>query len=295
MDWIEKISAWFQRNPHEISQLPIRRITLLDHPENIAVFKASSLREACLKADVAMRKKGIQGAVWVRNESGSFGVNRMAALTKLREQSEDAALSSVVMKNMNGVNIKTVMETDAEGRQTPRFEKIARAAPEAILESERLSDLDQLSKAFGECSLSSRYELLEVIDPHYDHYSRFAVKEPQEDKIFMGRMVRILVARHQPSVIVYNTEGKNPECDIGGQILGKGQNRLKEAWQPAVGDYIFTCDLTWGLQKALPHSSPEFRSENEEDCRILDVYDVGEGLDVAKVGQVPSLSPEQPA
>lgn len=291
MDWVEKISAWFETAPRDIAQLPVRRITLANHPPNIAVFEAASLHEACIKADAAMRQKGVQGAVWVRNQTEPFAENRMSALTKLREQTQNPALDKIKMKNMNGVNIKTVMTPDEEGRTSARFDKISGASPQEILEPERLSDLDQLSRAFGKCSLSSRYELMEVTDPHYDHYERFAVKDGQDDKMFMGRMVRILVARHQDSVVVYNTDGKNPECDVGGQIMGKGQDRLKEAWQPAVGDYIFSCDLTWGLQKALPHSSPEFRSEDEQDCRILDVYDVGEGFPVAEV----ELAVEQPA
>lgn len=296
MDWVEKISAWFQTAPREIAQLPVRRITLDQHPPNIAVFEASSLHEACLKADAAMRQKGVQGAVWVRNESGPLGGDRMAVLTRLREHTADPALGKAKMRNMNGVNIKTLMLPDEEGVRAARFEQITDANPQEILEPLRLSDLDQLSRAFGKCSLSSRYELREVVDPHYDHYERFGVKDAEEDKIFMGRTVRILVARHQPSVVVYDTDGKNPECEIGGQIMGKGQDRLKEAWQPAVGDYIFTCALTWGLQKALPHSSPDFQSEQEEDCRILDVYDVGEGFEIARIEQaVEDLSMQQPA
>lgn len=281
MDWLSKILSWFEKDQSAFAELSVRRITLEDHPENIAVFQAASLYEACLKADEAMRQDGIQGAVWIRQDDKPFSDDRLAALSRLREKTDDPLLGTANMKRMNGINVKTLVKNDDHGASHLEFEKLEGVDPAEILEAQRLDDLSDLSRAFGECSLSSRYELLERIDPHYDHYQQFPEMQPEDGKMFLGRRARILVARHQPSVIVYNTRGQNPAYDVGGIILGSGREKLKEAWQPAIGDYIFTCDLTWGQTKALAHSSPEFTTEAEEDCRILDVYDVSEGREMS--------------
>ncbi len=291
MDWLSKVLSWFEEEKSAFSELPIRRITLEDHPENIAVFEATSLYEACLKADAAMRQEGIQGAVWIKQDERPFSDNRLAALARLRQKSDDPLLGTANMKRMNGINVKTLVKTDNQGGSHLEFEKLEGVDPAEILEAERLDDLSNLSRAFGECSLSSRYELLEKVDPHYDHYQQFPEVQAEEDKMFLGRRARILVARHQPSVIVYNTRGQNPAYDVGGVILGRGREKLKEAWQPAIGDYIFTCDLTWGQSKALAHSSPEFSCEAEEDCRILDVYDVNQGRDISVLEALPEKDP----
>ncbi|MCB1681100.1 MAG: hypothetical protein H6858_05890 [Rhodospirillales bacterium] len=277
MVWISKVLSWFQEEQSAFLQLPIRRITLSDHPDNIAVFEAVSLFEACLKADAAMRLDGIQGAVWVRNEAKPFLEDKLAAIRKLREQSQIAAFDHQAMQATNGINLKTTLVAGDNGEPLPHFENVQGLAAEDVIEPQRLSDLLQLSRVFGTCSLSSRYEMLETTDPHYDHYSRFAMRDSQEDRFFLGRMVRILVSRDQPSIVVYDTKGGNPPCEEGGYIRGNGQEALKAAWQPSVGDYLFSCDLTWGTEKALPHSSPEFSCEREEDCRVLDVFDVSDG------------------
>lgn len=277
MDWLSKILSWFYEEKSALSELPIRRITLQEHPENIAVFEAASLYEACLKADAAMRQEGIQGAVWIRNETQPFLSDRLAAVRKLREQSGSSAFDNRAMRSTNGINLKTELVPGPDGQLIPHFENFRGIEAEDVIEPQRLSDLQELSRVFGGCALSSRYDMTETTDPHYDHYMRFAMMEAQDDKMFQGRKVRLLVSRHQPSVVVYKAKGENPPCEEGGYIRGSGRSKLQEAWQPDVGDYIFTCDLTWGLEKALPHSSPEFSCEAEEDCRILDVYDLTEG------------------
>ena len=291
MDWLSKILSWFEEDKSTLSELLIHRITLEDHPDNIVAFEAASLYEACLKADQAMRQDSIQGAVWIRNEQEPFLNDRLSAVRKLREQSGSSAFDNRAMRSTNGINLKTELVPGPDGRLVPHFENFREIEAEDVIEPQRLSDLQELSRVFGGCALSSRYEMTETTDPHYDHYMRFAKMEAQEDKMFQGRMVRLLVARHQPSVVVYNTKGENPPCEQGGYIRGAGRGKLQEAWQPGVGDYIFTCDLTWGLEKALPHSSPEFSCESEEDCRILDVYDVSEGRERSVVTTPPEAEP----
>ena len=195
----------------------------------------------------------------------------------LREKSGSSAFDSHAMQSTNGINLKTELIPGENGELVAHFETFRGIEASDVIEPQRLSDLHELSRAFGNCALSSRYEMTETIDPHYDHYTRFAQMEGQDDKMFLGRMVRLLVSRHQESVIVYNTQGHNPSCEEGGYIRGRDREELREAWQPAVGDYLFSCDLTWGTEKALPHSSPPFSCDQEEECRILDVYDLSEG------------------
>lgn len=252
-------------------------ITLENHPSNIVTFTAASIKEACLKADAAMRLEGIQGAVWIRGQSEAFLEDNLAPLKILRKRVSGPFFDENMLRSTNGVNLKTKIIIDEQGQKTPIFESFRGIEAKEVIEPQRLLELNQLSEVFGECSLSSRYEMKETIDPHYDHWNNFPMQEAVEDKLFLGRTVRILVSRFQPATLIYNTKGENPSYERGGYIIGRQRDNLKETWQPAVGDYLFTCSLSWGAKKALAHSSPDFECSNEEECRILDVYDVSNG------------------
>ncbi|MBK9585536.1 MAG: hypothetical protein KA099_02770 [Alphaproteobacteria bacterium] len=295
----DKILRWFQSGePSPFSKLEVQALTLENHPDNIATFEALSLYEACLKADQAFRQEGIQGAVWVRNEQQPFLSNRLGVIQRLRDLSADPEFGASAMRRMNGMNVKTNLFTNDSGELVPAFEHSADGLPQGlvfdpqeVLEPQRLQELAELSQLFGRCALSSRYEMNEHIDPHYDHWTLFPGTAPLDDRLFQGHDVRILIARHQPSVMVYRAPEERPIYDRGGVIPGQEKDKLKEVWQPATGDYIFTCDLTWGVGKALAHSSPDFSCESEEDCRILDVYDVGEGREISAFTTPPEAEP----
>lgn len=287
MGWEEKILSWFQKDESAFSNLEIQPLSLGDHPENIVVFEAVSLYEACLKADRALRQEGIQGAVWARNEQAPFLEDPLAALKATREKSGSYAFDSSSMRSAMGLSLQTDMIRNPDGTYTPRFDSFRNVNAEDVIEPQRLADLHQLTKIFGVNTLNVRYQMAEKIDPHYDYFTDSAPMGGEEDKFFMGRPMRILVSRNQPSVILYNTQGETAEPNRSGNIRGAERNALKEAWQPAVGDYVFLCNYTWGMDKVLPHSPPHFSCEREEDARVIDVYDSKDGLELpefAKLG-----------
>ncbi|MCB1590889.1 MAG: hypothetical protein KDI90_00420 [Alphaproteobacteria bacterium] len=283
MGWKERLLKWFEADESAFSRLQSRTITLDDHPDNVAVFEAVSLTEACLKADAAMRRPEIQGAIWVRNEREPFLKERMGAVTNLREKAETQVFDGEYLRKPNGVSLQTDMIRQKDGAYKPKFESYSKVTAEEIIEPERLAELKELSTLFAATTLNCRYQMTEHIDPHYDYFTNDPLADIQEDRLFLGRPLRILVSRHQATTIIYNTLGEYPESLRGGNIRGRWREKLAEAWQPAVGDYVFQCNLRWGNDKALPHSPPEFSTEDEADCRIIDIYDVSEGQDLSGI------------
>lgn len=292
MSWEEKILSWFRTGGSAFSKLEVQPLSLGSHPENIVTFEAVSLCEACLKADQALRQDGIQGAVWVRNEEQPFLSDRMAALNTVRKKSGRAFDSSTI-RSVMGLGLQTDMIRDENGNYAPRFDSFKGIRAEDVMEPQRLDDLRQLTKAFEVSMLNVRYQMNEHLDPHYDYYTDSVPMVGEVDRIFGSRPMRILVSRHQPSVILYDTHGEIAKPNGSGNIRGTAQNALKEAWQPAVGDYVFLCNYTWGMEKVLPHSPPNFSCTDEQDARILDVYDVKDGRRLDEIGQaaIPETEP----
>lgn len=171
MGWEEKILSWFQKDESAFSNLEIQPLSLGDHPENIVVFEAVSLYEACLKADRALRQEGIQGAVWARNEQAPFLEDPLAALKATREKSGSYAFDSSSMRSAMGLSLQTDMIRNPDGTYTPRFDSFRNVNAEDVIEPQRLADLHQLTKIFGVNTLNVRYQMAEKIDPHYDYFT----------------------------------------------------------------------------------------------------------------------------
>ncbi len=277
MGWRENLLSMFQTGKSAFADIDVQALNLENHPDNIATFEAVTLYEACLKADQALRQEGIQGAVWVRNEQEPFLQDRMAALNAVRQKSGSFAFDGSTMRSVMGLSLQTDMRKGDDGLYRPRFDSYQGLKAEEVIDPKRIMELQDLTKLFGVSTLNIRYQMKEHIDPHYDYYTDSAPMDGDENRVFMGRPMRILASRHQPSTIVYDTHGEIAQPNRSGNITGADRNALKEAWQPAVGDYVFLCNYTWGMEKVLPHSPPEFACTNEQDARVLDVYDVKDG------------------
>ena len=283
MAWHQKLLSLFLSGESAFAGLQVQALTLDNHPDNITTFEAVSLYDACLKADEALRVHGVQGAVWIRNEQEPFLPDPMALIKRLREKTGSLVVDGTMMRSRTGFITQTDMVKGEDGSYSARFDTYNPLAAEEVVDPQRLGELTQLTRLFDVSTLSTRYQMEETVDPHYDYYVPGDPEPIQEEKLFLGRPMRILVSRHQPSSILYNTQGEPPYGIRSGNIRRHHRDVLKEAWQPAVGDYIFQCNWTWGIEKALPHSPPEFSCEAEDDCRVLDIYDVKDGRNLSEI------------
>lgn len=263
-----------------------RLITLENYPENVIPFTASNIKEACLKADAAMRQDGIQGAVWIKGAPVQV-IDFISPVNKLREKVGNIGyLHDSSMREMNGINLKAkIMEAKDTGEPICVLQDFELIPAEEILRSEIVDGLKMLADIFERCSLSSRFQLSQELEPHFDGSGHFPYIKPQEDNLFMGRQMRIISPANIATTIIFNTKGDVPRYknDPSGNILQRDLSKLQEAWSIGFGDYLFSCNLSWGKEKALPHSPEAFHLEDGVDCREVDVFNVRGGIPLEQI------------
>lgn len=257
----------------------MRIVSLNNHPDNIVVFKAATMSEAIITADEALRQNGIQGVVWEKSavpiDTEFEGLLRKAY--KLAVVGKDNTKSAIIDTSIGIGNAQTTIKLEQEDKLKPKFGFIQREGVEnkkhdasLYLEAVRTDNMKAFANRFPSVQLCIRHEKRSLFNPHYDG-GKDDLDPIDENKIFGGRSIRILSGRHQKGTLIYDLKGETLKRKFS--LSGEGKLILPDAWEVGKGNYLFFGGNSWGKDKALLHSSPEFTANNDEDARVLDVYD----------------------
>jgi len=234
----------------------MRIVNLAEHPANLAVFTASSMKEALPQAEAAFREPGIQGAVWYQPPEPSFAWERESVLMREFRQA-----IGQTQDDSRRFDVQVVVTTNRQKNQSIGLGASGRISAELeSLEQSRLDNLKQLSNAFSKAHLSIRHEKKGDQHPHYDGDGIEPVKLDRR-KIFSGQNIRVLRSRTVAGTWVYDLEGRPFVKDD-----------LPEAWEVGIGSYLFLTGSSGEPGKALLHSTPTFEVTPPVK-RIVDVYD----------------------
>lgn len=232
-------------------------ISLDNYPSNIAVFEAINMSEALLQADKVLKKEHIQGAVWAASPNPCD----IQKEETLRHAYQKACGHPVSSHTQDWVQIIIKLQNDQfnfgfDGKHGNASNNLTR---------DRKNNMRALSTYFSTVQLSVRHERAINKKPHLD--GDIATGTPFESsKLFGGKRIRILNARLQAGTLVYPSTNELKQS----YFMPK---KLPEPWQVDLGHYLFFGGNDWGQEKALLHSSPDYMGENNQNIRILDVYD----------------------
>lgn len=251
----------------EIVESALRKITLTDHPTNIAVFEASDMYEAIDKADEAFSRPGIQGMVWaskpvpVKPETElRFGIKLLPEPFKNWAEGLNEIVIHATSRGNNRPNLTLEMPPTAICPET-ELEKMHRAnlltlerklRHKTTLDKTRCTNLFALSDMFGSATLNVRRQRTGegIKDGHYDGCGRY---KPDHTARFSGIPMRLLCTREKQGTLVKD-------------------ETTQEWWQVETGHSIFIPQGNT-MNKAVWHAEPEFKLQKETFPRIVDVYD----------------------
>ena len=223
-------------------------ISLSQHPTNIVVFKAASMKEAVLMADEAFKTPSIQGAIW--HDPANTAPVQWKKEIDLRSAFEQAGEVSSLIGNYK----IDCYRINSAGIYLNSFnQSVLKKVDTDILGKDRSRNLQALGDIFSSTKMSVHHITREQMARHYDGDTRKILQDPQ--RLFSGTLMRILQARQGPGTIIY--EGSDP---------------FLKQWQIASRDFLFFMGRDGIEAKALLHSAPEFDYILAGYTRVLDVY-----------------------
>lgn len=220
----------------------MRKITLTNHPSNIAVFNADGMDKAIIMASDAIDQAPIRGAVWLSNH------------TSINWQLEKALRDSRPF----GAFLQASRPKREIGTSSLSWDGKVSVSPD-LIDDVRLSNLLILNRTFNKVALHLAHERSGETNPHYD---RIGINgEDRESPLFSGMALRIICARTRQGTLVYD---KTEEAKSG--------QPFPDPWQVPRGAHLFFVPNS-SLGKVLWHSKPDFLSLPLQRPRVLDVYD----------------------
>lgn len=216
-------------------------ITIDNHPPNIAVFRADSMREAVVQAEEVLEIPNVQGALWI-DKGVTLNLENDITLKK-------NFMTAMNLREISAITIP--VEIEQFGSIKPATKKIINPNFIKCLSADRVTSLTELSEVFEKVRLQVRHQSKVTYDRHSD--ARTDVPSPaREDKPFNGRRIRILENRRQASTIVYLDGNKN-----------------SQPWRLPFNAPLFFTGEDWSKEKALWHATPTYTASSVIDTRAV--------------------------
>jgi hypothetical protein len=250
-----------------------------NHPANIVVFQACGIEEACRRADEAINRDGIQGAVWQKTpeqigEKTKFGeaykhiqttpANTLHSLTGIAFGILNRHYGRFLYRSFdNGEDIRFKLSRDF-------------MAPNKHFEASIAQEIFQLAQMFTSLTVDRRIRPISnpYVEAHYDGESG-PYLEQNKDLLFNGYDVRILAPRQKDGTYIFDTDGKRGAYMCSQRDDGRSTNleliSKLQPWAIAPGQYLFMHGL-YRHDKALLHDRPTYEA-TKEDPRVIDVFD----------------------
>ena len=229
----------------------MRKISLTNYPDNVAVLDADSMFEAALKASDEMKSPDIQAALWLRKENG---------YNSLRDKRLKKHFGTVI-KSRTGNPVNTSVAVNLNTNTNPNNDiRIGKAGGQSIsfqtYDFTRSKAIRDLGKIFSLVRLTIRYQSECIRSPHVD-CSTADITEVDDQKLFGGRRIRILDSRRASGTYLFERD------DI----------EMKNPWETPLHSPLFIGGGDWGKGRGLLHSEPNFLAGAVSGQRVVDVYD----------------------
>ncbi|HCK32767.1 MAG: hypothetical protein CMH32_05625 [Micavibrio sp.] len=252
-----------------------------NHPANIVVFQARDIEEACRKADEAISRDGIEGAVWQKTPEQIEDTKKTESAHK-HVQTTPANIMhwlkgiafSLLNKHYgpflyrsfdNGAGVKFKLNRDF-------------MAPHKHFEPSIAKEILQLARMFTLLTVDRRIHDTSnsYVNAHFDGKPDIDTDiRRNKNLVFNGHGVRILAPRKKAGTYIFHTNGKKgdymcSQCDDGRTTNLEAISTL-QPWVTIPGQYLFIHGLG-RLGKAILHDWPIYEATKEEP-RIIDVFD----------------------
>lgn len=232
----------------------MRPFSLKHHPDNVAVFNASSMIDALLLADNAHRK-GAHAGIWVNpKEAMESPYKNDKAIEEQASRHTELAPHLQRSRELAKQFSKQSYKMRAHGL-------------DAKIEQRRFAGLMSLRIVFREVVPEGRVQSFADYAPHLDPDPAPDIPA-QPENLFQGKHVKILCIQHGDGMLGFDERDRKRFETMGSDEFTRA---VHPKWYMNPGDIAF-------FQGRFLHSAAKFQLRDDQVPRVADIQDCSRGI-----------------